>query len=153
MKRVFIKIIDTIYIMEHLAILSKQSNLLAKILSGEKTIESRWYKFKKTPYENISAGEVIYFKESGELVTAKARVVKVLFFYILNESKIKNILEEYGPKLGVSMSYLEKVKDKNFCTLIFLEKVEKIKPFQINKKGYGLMAAWITVDTIEKIKA
>jgi|SRR3989344_5929949 len=142
-----------VFRMEHVAILSKQSKLLAKILSGEKTIESRWYKFKKTPYENIAVGDTIYFKESGEPVTARARVSKVLFFDGLDECKIKNILKEYGARIGVSMSYAEKVKDKNFCTLMFLEKVERIEPFEINKKGFGLMAAWITVDKIEKIKA
>ena len=139
--------------MEHLAILSKQGKLLAKILNSEKTIESRWYKFKKTPYENIAAGDIIYFKESGEPVSAKAKVSKVLFFDKLNEDKIRRLLEEYGSRLGVYLSYLEKVKDKNFCTLIFLENVEKIELFEINKKGFGLMAAWISVEKIEKIKA
>lgn len=137
--------------MEHLAILSKQSRLLAKILSGEKTVESRWYKFKKTPYENIAVNDVVYFKESGEPVTAKTTVSKVLFFDNLNEEKIKDILKEYGARLGVSLSYLKKVKDRNFCTLIFLEQLERIEPFEVNKKGFGLMAAWITTDKIEKI--
>ena len=139
--------------MEHLAILSKPGKLLAKILSGEKTIESRWYKFKKTPYGHIAVNDIIYFKESGEPVSAKAKVSKVLFFDKLNEDKIRRLLEEYGSRLGVYLSYLEKVKDKNFCTLIFLENVEKIEPFEINKKGFGLMAAWISVEKIEKIKA
>lgn len=138
--------------MEHLAILSKQSKLLAKILSGQKTIESRWYKFKKTPYKKIAVGDVIYFKESGEAVTTKANVGEVLFFEGLNENKIKNILQQYSSQLGISLSYLEKVKDKKLCTLIFLEKVERVEPFEVNKKGYGLMAAWITVDKIENIK-
>lgn len=139
--------------MEHLAILSKESKLLAKILSGEKNIESRWYKFKKTPYGNISAGDQIYFKESGEPVTAKAQASKVMFFDVLDEEKIKGLLEDYGPQLGVSSSYVEKVKNKNFCALIFLKKVQRIEPFKINKKGYGLMAAWITIKDISKIKA
>lgn len=138
--------------MEHLAILAKQGKFLDKILSGEKSIESRWYKFKKTPYENIAIGDTIYFKESGEAITAKANVSKVLFFDQLNEEKITKLLQEYGSRLGVSLSYAEKVKDKNFCTLIFLEQVERIEPFEVNKKGFGLMAAWITVDKIENIK-
>ena len=74
--------------MDHLAILSKEGKFLDKILSGEKSIESRWYKFKKTPYETIAAGDVIYFKESGESVTAKSQVSGVLFFDQLNEEKI-----------------------------------------------------------------
>ena len=139
--------------MEHLAILFKQGKWLDKILSGEKTIESRWYKFKKTPYKNISAGDRIYFKESGEPVTATAQVSKALFYDDLDESKIKTLLQQYGTELGVSQAYLEKVKDKHFCTMIFLKGVEQIEPFQVNKKGYGLMAAWITVEDISRIKA
>ena len=138
--------------MDHLAILSKEGKLLGKILSGEKTIESRWYKSKKTPYQNIAAGEVVYFKESGAPVTARARVATVLFFDKLDEDKMRTIFQEYGVGLGVQISYMEKMKDKKFCTLVFLEKVERITPFQVDKKGFGLMAAWITVDKIEKIK-
>ena len=59
--------------MDHLAILAKKRNLLPKIISGEKTIESRWYKFKKTPYNNISIGDTVYFKDSGEPANVKAR--------------------------------------------------------------------------------
>jgi len=36
--------------------------------------------------------------------------------------------------------------------LVFLEKVKKIKPFQIDKAGFGAMAAWLTVGDLEKIK-
>ena len=64
--------------MDHLAILAKESKLLGKILSGRKKIESRWSKFKRTPYGNIIKGELIYFKDSGKPVTVKAKVSKVL---------------------------------------------------------------------------
>ena len=30
--------------------------------------------------------------------------------------------------------------------------VKEINPFNINKKGYGLMSAWISVDDINKLK-
>lgn len=138
--------------MEHLAILAKKGKLLAKILSGEKTIESRWYKFKKTPYQNISVNDVIYFKESGNPVTAKAKVSKVLFFDELNEKKIEGILKEYGGRICVPLSYAEKLEGKNFCTLIFINEAQSVKPFDIDKTGYGLMAAWISVEDIISIK-
>ena len=138
--------------MDHLAILDKKRKLLQKIISGEKTIESRWYKFKKTPYQQITAGDTIYFKDSGEPVNIKAKVSNVLFFDHLDENKIKSIITQYGERIGISLSSVERLIEKNFCTLIFLEKVERIQPFNVNKQGYGMMAAWITLKNINKIK-
>ena len=138
--------------MHHLAILSKASGLFDKILSGEKTIESRWYKFPRTPYQNISVDDTVYFKESSAPVTARAQVSKVLFYEGLDQNKIIKILSEYGPQIGVPLSYADRLKGKNYCTLIFLEEIEAIPPFQIDKTGYGNMIAWITVEDVERIK-
>ena len=38
------------------------------------------------------------------------------------------------------------------CMLVFLKNVEKIEPFEINKSGFGIMSAWISVESIPKIK-
>ncbi len=138
--------------MEHIAILSKKLNLLGKIVSGEKTIESRWYKFRKPPFECIKPGETVYFKESGDPVSAKAMVKDVLFYRDLNPEKIRELLVKYGPQIGVGVSYLSQIMDKRFCTLVFLENAKKIAPFGIDKNKYGIMCAWITLEDIRKIK-
>ena len=138
--------------MDHVAILDTKRKLLAKIISGEKTIESRWYKFKKTPYQNIAIGDVVYFKESGKPVSVRSKVAKTIFIDKLSPEKINYILNQYASQLGVSLSYAEHCAGKNFCTLIFLKQVEPIEPFHIDKKGYGAMAAWITLEDIKKIK-
>lgn len=138
--------------MDHLAILAKERKLLAKIISGEKTIESRWYKFKKTPYENICVADTIYFKNSGEPVSVKAKVGKVLFFDNLDMKKIEGILQEYGSRICIPVSHASTLVGKNFCTLMFLEDVEEVESFQVNKRGYGLMAAWISVKSIDEIR-
>ena len=135
--------------MDHLAILKKK--WLEKILSGEKTIESRWYKQKRTPYQKITKEDVIYFKESGKQVTVKATVQEALFFDALTEEKIRDILQRYGKQIGMGLDAVSKLLDKNYCTLVVLKEVESIQPFQINKQGFGNMAAWITVENIEKI--
>lgn len=64
--------------MDHVAIMKKSWNLTAKILSGEKKIESRWYLTRRKPWDCIKKGEVIYFKNSGESVNLKAIVKKVI---------------------------------------------------------------------------
>ncbi|HLD15851.1 MAG TPA: hypothetical protein VJB94_04715 [Candidatus Nanoarchaeia archaeon] len=142
--------------MEHLAIMKKSWKLTEKILTRQKKIESRWYRSKYPPWNNIKPEETIYFKNSGEPVTIKATVSKVLQFKNLNPNKVKEIIEEYGYEDGINISdkdrFYQLFKNKRYCILIFLKNPEKIKTFNINKKGFGIMSAWITVENINKIK-
>lgn len=142
--------------MHHLAVMKKSWGLLPKILTGEKTIESRWYKNKYSPWNKINKGDTVYFKNSGELVTVKAEVSKVLQYSDLKPEKVREILQKYGVKDGLGIDeidkYFEMFKEKNYCLLVFLENPEKIEPFRIDKSGFGAMSAWITIDNISKIK-
>lgn len=137
--------------MDHLAIMKKSLKLTNLILEGKKIIESRWYKQKRVPWNKIKENEIIYFKDSGEQVKFKAEVEKVLQFENPNH---KQILEQYGKEIGITdiQNFLEKVKDKKFCILIFLKNPAKVEQFEINKKGFGLMSAWITINNINEIK-
>jgi len=132
--------------MDHVAIMRKSWGLLPKILSGEKTIESRWYKNKSAPWGKIKTGDTIYFKNTGEPVTVKVKVKGVKQIENLNPVMVREILEKYGKEGGIDdiQKYNEMFKDKKYCLLIFLDKPGKIKPFEINKKGFGAMAAWMS---------
>ena len=141
----------------HIAIMRKSWNLTSKILTGEKTIESRWYMNKYRPWGCIEAGDNVYFKDSGELVKLKAKVEKVLQFDNLTPIKVRKILNKYGKADGMKSkkeinNYFQMFKNKKYCLLIFLRKPESIEPFEIDKAGFGSMAAWITVEDVEKIK-
>lgn len=134
--------------MHHLAILAKKRKLLGLILEGKKTIESRWYQTKRTPWDNIKAGDIIFFKDSGEPVTARADVEKVLQFE-LADRPAEEIIKEYGKRICINSS--KGLENKNYCILVFLKNPKRITPFSVNKKGYGLMSAWIAVDNIKKL--
>lgn len=142
--------------MDHLAIMKKSWGLLPKIFSGEKKIESRWYKSKHLPWGKIKPGERIFFKNSGEPVSLMAEVEKVLQFASLTPGKVRELLETYGKDDGISpaeiQSFWQRFKDKKYCLLIFLKNPQAVKPFEINKKGFGMMAAWITVENINQIR-
>ena len=142
--------------MDHVAIMKKSWGLTEKILTGEKTAESRWYKTRLAPWGRIEPGETVYFKDSGEPVIIRVRVTRVLQFSNLTPTKTKRILTEHGKAdLGLKdiMPEIRKyVLNKNYCILLFFDKVEEIKPFNINKAGFGAMSAWISVDNIGKIK-
>ena len=137
--------------MDHLAIM-KNNGFLEKIESGEKTIESRWYKFKKTPYGIIKPNDQIYFKRSGNDVSLTSKVIQ---FDELNEKKISELLNTYGKDIGIEKrdmdNFFLSVKDKRYCVLMFLTSVKHTDPFKINKKGYGNMSAWISLGNIKEI--
>ena len=143
--------------MDHIALMKKQWKFLEKIISGEKTIESRWYKNASTPWRRCKKGDFVYFKNSGEPVSAKAEIVNVIHFSELNPKKIKQILNIYGKRIGIEkkdvLKFLKMFKDKKYCILVFLKNPKKIKPFEINKAGFGNMAAWITLPNINSIKS
>lgn len=141
--------------MIHIAIMKKTWRLTGKILSGEKTIETRWYKHKVKPWNCIHEGEVIYFKDSGEPVTVKATVSKVEQFANLDNEQIQQLIKKYGYKdLGtteISYEILEYVKNKKYAIIIHLKKPQSVVPFNIDKTGYGAMSAWLSVDDLSKI--
>ncbi len=82
--------------MNHVAIINKKPGLIDKILSGEKNIETRWYKNRFAPWDKVKIGDTIYFKDSGGLVRAKANVTKVLQFADLDINKIGELVNRYG---------------------------------------------------------
>lgn len=144
--------------MDHVAIMSKRfGDLIPKILSGEKKIESRWSKHKIAPWDRVKCGDTVYFKNAGTLVTAVAEVDQVLQFENLNPGKVEDILDEYGGQDGINVtSYertLEWARGKRYCVLMWLKNPRKIKPFRINKSGFGSAAAWLHVRNISAVKA
>ena len=143
--------------MGHVAIMKKSWGLTQKILSGQKKIESRWYKSKCAPWEKIGKDDVVYFKDSGEPVSIKAEVEKVVSFSDLTPEKVGQILDEYGKDDGIEKNkikeFFELFKNKNYCLLIFLKNPAKIEPFEIDKTGFGMMSAWLSVGNIDKVKA
>ena len=144
------------FALDHVAIMEKSLGLTRKILSGEKTIESRWYRTKRAPWGRIEAGDTVYFKDSGAPVTVRAEVAKVVQCDGLTPAKVKEILGRYGPEIGIAPdgrpAFYETVKDKRYCLLIFLMNARGVEPFEIDKRGFGVRAAWITVEDVGQIK-
>lgn len=142
----------------HVAIMRKSWGLTQKILSGEKTIESRWYMNRYRPWGDINRGDIVYFKDSGVPVRIRATVDKVIQIENLTPKKVREILNQYAKADGLGVksenieSYFELFKNKKYCLLVFLSHPKEIKPFEINKSGFGAMAAWITVASLDKIK-
>lgn len=143
--------------MDHIAIMSKDfGNLIEKILNGSKKIESRWSKHKIAPWKKVVKGDIVYFKNTGKQVTACAEVNKILEFEDLNPKKIHKILDKWGKEDGINVENFENTYkwalSKKYCTLIFISNPKRVKPFKINKSGFGNGAAWMCVGNMERVK-
>jgi len=139
--------------MHHVAIMKKSWGLIPKIISRQKTIESRWYQTRRAPWNKIKIGDAVFFKNSGEEITAKASVCKVVQFEIHTITDIVKIIKKYGERICLINDNPRTWKRlAKYCILIFLKNPKKIKPFAIDKKGFGMSNAWITLPNIKNIQ-
>lgn len=121
--------------MHHVAIMSKQLGMIPKILSGEKTIESRWYQTRRAPWGRAEIGDVIFFKNAGEPVTAQAEISEVLQFEIQTPADGEAIIKKYGKQICITSA-----RSAKYCILLRLNNPKPVKSFKINNKG---RSAWL----------
>ena len=142
--------------MDHIAIMKKSWGFTDKIMVGEKTIESRWYGIKCRPWGRIKKGDMVYFKDAGALVSAAAEVTRVEEIADLSPQKMQEILGRYGAAIGIRRahipSFFSTLKNKKYCILIHLKNPRRMRPFAINKTGFGAMSAWMTVSSIGRVR-
>ena len=142
--------------MDHIAIMKKEWGLIPLILKGEKTVESRWYKMRIAPWDKIGVEDTLYFKDSGNPVTVKAAVTRVEQYTIENNQHATELAQKYAKgDLGTEKipgQIANYVEGKKYAIFVYFDKVEKVTPFNINKKGFGMQCAWLTVENVEKIK-
>jgi len=124
----------------HLVILKKQ--YLDKILDGTKTIESRLTKGKYPPFDCVSTGDVLFFKESAGLVVAKAKAAAVKQFSNLTPQAIAKLKTEYNDRIGGEDEYWQMKADSRYAVLVKLKNVEIIPPRRIHKNDWR---AWVVL--------
>lgn len=127
---------------KHLAIFKGEGAEL--ILSGKKTIESRFSKKKNPPYGVISAGDLVYIKPSGKDIIGQFRVKKVIFYNGLEEEDILEIKKNYGRAIAQDNGYWDKKLDSKYGSLIFIGEVDPFltPPIKFNKKD---LRGWVVL--------
>lgn len=117
----------------HLAVFSEP--YLSLILSGVKTIESRFSINQVSPYRKVFPKDIVLIKKSGGDVIGLFTISETNFFFNLNETKINEINKIYGKELcwNADPFFLLTKKDTNFLTLIKFDNVIKLRPIMCNK--------------------
>ncbi|MFC1721392.1 hypothetical protein ACFL0Z_00575 [Patescibacteria group bacterium] len=135
--------------MQHLAVFSKGG--IELILSGHKTIESRFSKFKFAPYKKVKSGDIVFMKESGGKVKGKFKVGKVVFLEDLNKQKLQNIKDRYSDRLQVPESFWKRKQQAKYATLIFVKEAESLaNPLVLEKHD---RRSWVVLADVKGISS
>lgn len=125
----------------HLAIFPR--NYIDKILSREKTIESRFSKVKCAPYGQVSIGDIILLKEQSGPIRGQAEIAKVIFFSDLTPESVICIKKEYNNRLRADDEFWEAKMDAKYATLMFLRDVQELPSQEFEKKD---RRGWVVLD-------
>lgn len=123
----------------HLAIMCYP--YLDNILNGSKTIESRFSKIKKIPFNSVHKNDIILFKGVSSKIIAVSLVKRVESFSNLNPQKIDKIITKYNKGLTTQENFIKSKLKSKYGTIIFITKTERlVKPIKLIKKD---RRAWI----------
>lgn len=112
------------------------------VLSGEKTIESRWSMKKVAPYDKVKVGDELLLKRTSHDVTATA-IVKDVKYFDLTPQIADEIKAKWNKEIGIyKFENWNLYRNKRYCTLIWLEDVKQIEPLKV-KRSNG--SGWIVL--------
>ena len=140
--------------MDHVVYLDRKANELENLLSGKKSMIIRGAAGRKMPYGRVNVGDLLYLLENDGTGIIKA-MTEVSF--VLNSEKMDPdqsiaLVDEYQDRLQLTAAQLKRWAGKRYLVLIGISKLERLKPFSIDKSEYGNMDDWLPVGDIQTIK-
>lgn len=133
---------------KHLAILTKEG--IQRILSGQKTVETRFSRHKIPPFNAVHTGDIVYIKEAGKDIIGQFTVKSVISFEALEEKDWQFIKSSYKEQLSLGSEDLDSKffqthQAANFGTIIFISKVEQLITSPITFKKSD-RRAWVVLE-------
>ena len=128
----------------HLVILKRP--YLEAILAGRKTVESRFYRMRRSPVGEVQAGDILLLKESSGPVCAAAEVREVESFANLTEKQILEIKRRYNGQICGDDEYWRSKADCAHGFLAWIGDVRQVPPVRISKKDWR---AWVVLNERE----
>ena len=133
---------------KHLAIFSPEG--AEQILSGTKTVETRFSKNKIVPFGEVSVGDIVYMKVSGGDIIGQFLVKKVISIENIEQSDWDFMRKSYGKQISLGSQELDEKffnekKESRFGTLLFIYRVEQfiVPPIKITKRD---QRGWMVIE-------
>jgi ASC-1-like (ASCH) protein len=129
----------------HLAVLVEP--YLSYIMEGSKTVESRFARTRGAPYRRVNAGDIVLLKRQSGGVEGLCCVADA-WFYELESSSWKEILEKFGSAMRVSSQFLDSRNNAMYATLIRITEVLPLPSLRTQKRD---RRGWVVLrDTLSE---
>jgi hypothetical protein len=127
----------------HLAVMVEP--YLTRVLSGEKTIESRFARVRAAPYGQIAPGDLIWLKRAGGPIMGSARVAEVHQYAGLTPERVDMLLARWGAALRLEAAFIARIRGCRYATLIWLGDVRALPaPIRYERRD---RRGWVVLDT------
>lgn len=140
--------------MDHIVYLDAKADELKKLSDGSKTMIIRGATGRKLPYGRVNKDDVLYFINNNAegVVKAMGIVASVFNSDKMDKEQSVALVKKYQKKLQLTDTQFNKWAGKRYLVLIEVKKIQELKPFKIDKSGYGNMDDWLPVEKIESVK-
>lgn len=128
---------------EHVAIVHPW--VIDALLTGQKTIESRFSRDKRPPFGRIKKGHCVYFRATGGGYEARARASRVQCLEDLTPRLVDQIAAEHRDRIGGDDAYWEGVREARCVTLVHLTGCEAVSHGPSLDRQRGDRRAWFVL--------
>jgi hypothetical protein len=140
--------------MDHVVYVDHPSGELDKLLKGEKCMLIRAGMGRKTPYDRVKPGDILYFVNNNKegLVRAAAVVKSVSNSDMLSPEESRNLLLLKKNELHLEVEQFQEYLNKKFMVLVEVKDVCRIMEFKLDKAALQSNEDWVPVENIDLLK-
>lgn len=132
----------------HLAVMT--GPFLDMIISGRKTVESRFHRQRRTPLFTAKPGDVVVFRQSGRPASVAA-ILGDTYYLDIAESGIDQIRATWAPRIGCDDDDFWAARvDARWVSLLLLDSVFSIPPQPLHKRD---RQAWVSYPCSQHVPA
>jgi hypothetical protein len=120
---------------------------LTRVLSGEKTIESRFLRVRAAPFDRVTPGDLLLLKQVGGPIVAEAAAAAVRQFAHLTPARVLELTDAFRDELRLDADFTAHAQAARYAVLVWLADVRRLtlpRPYaKRDRRG------WVVLPEIE----
>jgi len=126
----------------HVAIVRPE--LVPALLHGEKRIETRFYRSRRSPYGQIAVGDIVHFKRTGGGLFGSTQVTSAKEVGNLTTREFDQLQQRYARRVRASAAYWRQKRRSRYGVLIGLGALVQPPANLAVPRQFG--TAWLVLD-------